>query len=217
MPNVNYHVHVLCPYFQTDKKMSISCEDTFRTYESEESKLAWMGMYCDSWEWEKCPYAVDMTEAYYRQEKGDSEAVEKHKTEALEKELKSMSKRLGRCLKRNEQLQKVNKVMHTKMDRAIRQLEEYKQHEAQRYFDLASIYEARIAYLIDTYCDGRLPEADVIAWAEGKEFALTYDQDSEERIWVVQTREAGAVDDVKQDVSESVQRAAEDERRKTEE
>ena len=199
MPNANHHVHVLCPYFRTDKKLSISCEDTFRTYGSEESKLAWMGMYCDSWEWEKCPYAVDMTEAYYRQEKGDTEALKKQKTEALEKELKSMAKRLGRAEKRAERLAKVNELMHQKMEKAVKQLEEYKQTEARRYFDLSQIYEARIAYLIDTYCNGRLAEADVRAWAEGKEYALTFDRESEERIWVVMTREESEADDTHND------------------
>lgn len=190
---------VICPYFRTEFNTCVTCEDVRRSYPTQELKDSWMFMYCDTWEWEKCPYAVDLTEAYYRQERGDDEAVERNKTKALEKEINSLSKRLGRAEKRAERLAKVNELMHQKMDKAVKQLEEYKQTEARRYFDLAQIYEARIAYLIDTYCEGRLAEADVRAWAEGKEYALTFDRDAEERIWVVMTREESEADDTHND------------------
>ena len=56
------------------------------------------------------------------------------------------------------------------------------------------LYEDRIAYLIDKYCGGRLAEADVKAWAEGKEYALTFDNESKDPIWIVKTREETQAD-----------------------
>ena len=47
-----------------------------------------------------------------------------------------------------------------------------------------------MAYLIDTKCGGKLDEADVAAWADGKEYAITFDTEAEGRIWKVVTKEA---------------------------
>ena len=197
---------VICPYYITEFNNCITCEDVRRSFKSHDNKDSWMGMYCDSWDWMRCPYAVDLTEAYYRQEKGDSEALDKNQNEALKKELNNLAKRLGRAEKRNERLHQVNERISRKLRKAEHQLDDYQKHEAERYFRMAMLYEDRIAYLIDTYCDGRLAEADVKAWAEGKEYALTFDKESKDPIWIVKTREETAEDE---DVSESVQGAAE--------
>lgn len=198
---------VICPYYITEFNNCITCEDVRRSYMSHDSKESWMFMYCDSWDWMRCPYAVDLTEAYHRQEKGDGKALEKNQNEALKKELDNLAKRLGRSEKRNERLHKVNEHLSRKMKKAEAQLEDYQKHESERYFRMAMLYEDRIAYLIDTYCDGRLAEADVKAWAEGKEYALTFDKESEDPIWIVKTREETEADH--EDVSEPVQGAAE--------
>ena len=200
---------VICPYYITEFNNCITCEDVRRSFKSHDNKDSWMGMYCDSWDWMRCPYAVDLTEAYYRQEKGDTEALDKNQNEALKKELNNLAKRLGRAEKRNERLHQVNERISRKLRKAEHQLDDYQKHEAERYFRMAMLYEDRIAYLIDTYCDGRLAEADVKAWAEGKEYALTFDKESKDPIWIVKTREETAEDE---DVSESIQGAAEDER-----
>ena len=197
---------VICPYYITEFNNCITCEDVRRSFKSHDNKDSWMGMYCDSWDWMRCPYAVDLTEAYYRQEKGDSEALDKNQNEALKKELNNLAKRLGRAEKRNERLHQVNERISRKLRKAEHQLDDYQKHEAERYFRMAMLYEDRIAYLIDTYCDGRLAESDVKAWAEGKEYALTFDKESKDPIWIVKTREETAEDE---DVSESVQGASE--------
>lgn len=204
---------VICPYYITEFNNCITCEDVRRSFKSHDNKDSWMGMYCDSWDWMRCPYAVDLTEAYYRQEKGDSEALDKNQNEALKKELNNLAKRLGRAEKRNERLHQVNERISRKLRKAEHQLDDYQKHEAERYFRMAMLYEDRIAYLIDKYCDGRLAETDVKAWAEGKEYALTFDKESKDPIWIVKTRKETEADE---DVSESVQGAAEDERKEDE-
>jgi hypothetical protein len=54
---------------------------------------------------------------------------------------------------------------------------------------MAKLYEDRIAFLIDTYCDGRLKERTVNEWANGMEYALTFDETATEPVWIVKTRE----------------------------
>ena len=212
MPN---SVHtVICPYYMNEFNRSISCEDVCRAFDSLNSKNAWMMQYCDSWDWMRCPYAIDLTEAYARKEKGDEKALEKNKIKALEKENKGLQTNLGRATKKIERLHQINDMMQKKWKTAEKLLDDYQKHESERYFAMARLYEDRIAYLIDTHCGGRLAEADVKAWAEGKEYALTFDKESVDPIWIVKTREETEADE---DVSESVSGAAEDERSEAEE
>ena len=102
----NYGHIAICPFYRAEKNKSISCEDTFRRFKNENKRNAWATMYCDSWDWMKCPYAADLTEAYERYEKGDGMALENHENEALRTELEKMSRRLGMAEKRCERQQK---------------------------------------------------------------------------------------------------------------
>ena len=188
--------YTMCPFYVDENKKSISCEDVCRSFDSLTEKWAWMDMYCDL-DWMSCPYACDLNEAYYRQQEGDDEALEKHEVEALKKELHGLTTKLGRAEKKlrkaeqaNLDLENQKKVIYAKYRKAEEKLSDYEKHEAERYWKMAALYEDRIAYLIDTYCDGRLEEAVVKAWAEGKEYALTFDEESKEPIWIVQMKEA---------------------------
>ena len=77
--------YTMCPFYVDENKKSISCEEICRTYKTLECKYDWMTMYCDSWEWMKCPYAIDRSEAYAAYEKGDVKALENQEIKALEK------------------------------------------------------------------------------------------------------------------------------------
>lgn len=206
----NSQYYVFCPYYKVEKKESISCEDICRQFGSLEERNGWMKMYCASWEWEKCPYAIDLTEAYYKFERGDDKALENEKIKALEKENKSLSTHLGKAKKKIERMQKkidelravnasftaVNqeterqkKQIYTKLRDTRETLDDYEKHEAERYFKMAKLYEDRIAFLLDTYSGGRLEERTVNEWAKDKEYALTFDEKATEPVWIVKTRE----------------------------
>lgn len=197
---------VICPYFKNEHNLSLTCEDVCRGFCSINQKNSWMYMYCDTWDWMKCPYAADLTEAYDRQEKGDDTALEKNKIKSLEKENRGLQTNLGRATKKIERLHQVNEMLHKKWMKTNEELENYKKNESVRYFKMAKLYEDRLAFLIDTYCqDSRLPESDVKAWAKGKEYALTFDEKATEPIWIVKTREEldGQQDkDIQTDVQE---------------
>ena len=156
-----------------------------------------MRNYCDD-DWKLCPYAAAMNAAY---EEGET-AVEKEKVNALEKELRSMSKKLGREKKKTERQQrKIDDLMLQKKDLYAkwRKNEEALTEVNMKIYgqmqQLIQIYEDRMAYLIDTKCDGELREKDVEAWAEGKEFAIIHDYLADERIWKVVSREENEEDE----------------------
>lgn len=195
MPQSNHYV--ICPYFKNEFNKCISCEDVRRSFCSHSEKHMWMKMYCDSWEWEKCPYAVDMAEAYYRHERGDDKALENEKIKALEKENRGLSTKLGRAEKQIERMKKkidelraVNQSFIGKNDEMERQKKHYydKWRAAQEELDkgdediqaelskLGGIYEQRMCYLIDNYApDGIVYEKDIEEWAADRAFCLMHE------------------------------------------
>ena len=182
-----------CPYYIDESRRSISCEDVCRSYSSENKKWAWMDMYCDSWDWMKCPYAADISEAYRRYEEGDEMALIEQELKAQKKEIESLLRKLGRANKKldkerakNKDLESQKKIYYEKWRKADEQLREYEKKIADQLGAMAGIYEQRMAYLIDSYAaDGRLYEQEVEHWAGDRAFAIMHDSDDAGRFWKV--------------------------------
>lgn len=204
----NYGHIAICPFYRAEKNKSISCEDTFRRFKNENKRNAWATMYCDSWDWMKCPYAADLTEAYERYEKGDGMALENHENEALRTELEKMSRRLGMAEKRCERQQKkidelravnqslvnVNENLTAQNKRIYKQWRELSsRNEAfeKKIFDQVqtaiSIYSDRLCYMVDKY--GELRDSEVEAWSQGKEYAVIVQKDGDDKVWKAVVRE----------------------------
>lgn len=201
-----------CPYYIDESRRSISCEDVCRSYSSENKKWAWMDMYCDSWDWMKCPYAADISEAYRRYEEGDEMALIEQELKAQKKEIESLLRKLGRANKKldkerakNKDLESQKKIYFEKWRKADEQLREYEKKIADQLGAMAGIYEQRMAYLIDSYAaDGRLYEQEVEAWAGDRAFAITHDEDDAGRFWKVVFQEE-ETEDVPEKIEEQVQ------------
>lgn len=183
-----------CPYYIDESRSSISCEDVCRSYDSADKKWAWMDMYCDSWDWMKCPYAMDRSEAYTRFEEGEEMALIEQEVKAQKKEIESLLRKLGRANKRIERQQKkidelravnqsytrVNQTLekqkadiYTKLRSAESKVRAQDDEIWAEIRGLSDIYEQRMAYLIDTLTeDGYFYEEDAEAWAGDKSFAI---------------------------------------------
>ena len=204
--------YTMCPFYVDENKKSISCEDICRTYKTLECKYDWMTMYCDSWEWMKCPYAIDRSEAYAAYEKGDVKALENQEIKALEKENKYLRTLLGKAEKRverqqkkidelravnqsftnvNNSLEKQKKEFYTRWRKAQDELDKGNETVMEELRRLGDIYEQRMCYLIDRFADGFFCESDVERWAGDREFALVrqYDEDLGDMVWKVVFKE----------------------------
>lgn len=210
-----------CPFYIDESRHSISCEDVCRSYDSMKQKWAWMDMYCDSWDWQKCPYAVDRAEAYRRYEEGDRMALENNKIEALEKECHRLRTKLGKVEKRvdrqqkkideqreliksyqrvNEAYEKQKSELYRKWRQADQDLRDHRNKAGDELSAMAELFEQRMAYLIDTYCpDGKLKERAVKEWAGDKEFAIVADKESfeDDLTWMVIFQEEESNEDTK--------------------
>lgn len=200
-----------CPYYIDESRRSISCEDVCRSYSSENKKWAWMDMYCDSWDWMKCPYAADISEAYRRYEEGDEMALIEQELKAQKKEIESLLRKLGRANKKldkerakNKDLESQKKIYYEKWRKADEQLREYEKKIADQLGAMAGIYEQRMCYLIDNYADGKFYDSEVEAWAGDRAFALMHDSDDTGRFWKVVFQEE-ETEDVPEKIEEQVQ------------
>ena len=99
----------LCPYFHSEKKLSISCEDTVRQFYSKTDKNRRLKNHCDS-DWKSCPHAAALNELYERmdhmktQRDRDIAALE-HLAQARKKENEELRQRLGYVNARNQSLE----------------------------------------------------------------------------------------------------------------
>ena len=99
----------VCPYYMSDKRLSISCEDTVRQFWSKEEKREQMRTYCEK-NWCDCPYAIDLNDMYERmddmknQKDRDVAALE-HLAAARKKENEMLRQRMGYINARNQSLE----------------------------------------------------------------------------------------------------------------
>lgn len=99
----------LCPYFQSEKNLSISCEDTVRQFYSKRDKQKQLKNYCDS-QWETCRYAIALNDLYERMEYMKTQrdrdiAALEHLAAARKKENEELRQRLGYINARNQSLE----------------------------------------------------------------------------------------------------------------
>lgn len=216
MPN-NTHIPI-CPYFRDEKKKSISCEDTFRSFPSSEMKNAWMDLLCDSWEYETCPYAADLSDMYERISKGAnmSEEIMKQKLDAMRKELKYKAVLLGKADKRLEakeqeikDLRKKNREIDERRAEEFRkrrkaeiEIERSGQKAAGQLKDLIELYKDVMCFLLYSHEPDGLSEEMVRAWAEEHKDAcysvLRMPDKQGQMLWQLVTQEVKDNDESKQ-------------------
>lgn len=212
----NYTRIPLCPFFRDEKKKSISCEDVFRSFSTADRKIMWMEIYCDEWDWVKCPYAVDLNEMYERISKGADMETEqmKQKIEAMKKELRHKATLLGRADKRLEakdeeikELRRKNKDLDEKRREEFKkrrkaeiELDKKAEKASEQLQEVITLYKNAFCYLLSKCPDMKIPEAEIKEWAEGKHFTVVRLYDNEgaadsQMMWCLDVFEETEADD----------------------
>lgn len=110
----------LCPYFHSEKRLSISCEDTVRQFYSKKDKLKRLKENCDS-DWEHCQYAIALNNLYERMDEMKTQrdrdlAALEHLASARRKENEELRQRLGYVNARNKSLEMMLGYLCDKFD-----------------------------------------------------------------------------------------------------
>ena len=99
----------MCPFFHSEKKLSISCEDTVRQFYKKTEKRKQLKDHCDS-DWESCQYAIALNNLYERmdemknQKDRDIAALE-HIAASRKTENEKLRQRLGYVNAQNQSLE----------------------------------------------------------------------------------------------------------------
>ena len=85
----------------SEKKLSISCEDTVRQFYSKADKYKQLKDHCDS-DWESCQHAAKLNQLYERMDQMKTQrdrdiAALEHRAEARKKETAELRQRLVHC------------------------------------------------------------------------------------------------------------------------
>lgn len=209
MPNNLISYDIQCPFYLSEKRLSISCEDSPHFFVKFSKKKWWLKHYCME-NWKECKYAAGLIEAYDEDERGDDEALENKKSESLREELRIMSLRLGKAResierkdrkidelrKENESLKKVKDNNYAHRKRLFKELQETKKElervsveQFEQLMELNKIFTERLAYLMETKNKGELLQSDVDEWAskQEEEVAITgaWDEKTDSRKWLV--------------------------------
>ena len=110
----------LCPYFMSEKRLSISCEDTVRQFYSMGEKSRQLKDHCDS-DWERCQYAAALNKLYERMDDMETQkdrdiAALEHIASARKKENEELRQRLGYVNAQNKSLEMVLGYLCDKFD-----------------------------------------------------------------------------------------------------
>lgn len=219
MPNNGRYT--MCPFYVNENKKTVSCEDVCRSFNDMDEKWQWMAMYCDN-DWMSCPFAADLNEAYYRQEKGDAMALQEHEIKALKSENRSLATKLGMAEGKIERLEKklesekeLNKSWQRKHEEDEKKKKMFfsRMREAQEarleleknvYEELKALEKTcgdRIKYLM-SLTGGTFEEADVKKWCEENSNLELFGNVSEEGKITWELKEVEAEEDGSEDIPE---------------
>lgn len=103
-------MYILCPYFKRERKKSISCEDTIRSFYGPGEKSMMLKKYCSA-DWKKCPYASAM-ERIWASDLPDETIKEK----IMENQIEQMKKEINKLMRENGQLTKKLKNLREEIE-----------------------------------------------------------------------------------------------------
>lgn len=103
-------MYILCPFYKRDRKKSITCEDTIRSYPSVKEKNEVLKRLCSS-RWKDCPYAKRMSEIY-----SQDIPCSVIKERIMENTIEQQKAEINKLMRENGQLKKKLEVLKDQLD-----------------------------------------------------------------------------------------------------
>ena len=184
-------MYILCPYFKRERKKSISCEDTIRSFYKPGEKSMMLRTYCSA-DWKKCPFAERMNRIYNQDEPYSiiKENIMKNKIEQQSEEIKKLMRRNGQLERElkvlKEQIEDRDRVatknheMYVKSLKAKDSLLEAKNKNIEWLESFAAAFLA-VAYGDNTR-EIRMSQSKILKLMTA--YTMTYNYDAETDAWV---------------------------------
>ena len=99
-------IYIICPYFKRERKKSITCEDTIRSYTNRAEKRVVLKDYCSS-RWKDCPYAKALNQIYASDipESEVKELIMEHTIEQQKAEINKLMRENGQLSRKVKTLE----------------------------------------------------------------------------------------------------------------
>lgn len=145
---------IFCPFYISDKKHTISCEDSIHIFYESETKKNWMKKYCRG-QWKLCKFARALNNIYELEEKMSDwvkkAKLEEQKAKSLKHELKNLNREYGKRVSELDCALRAKEATRKAAEHIIRTKEEQiktLKDEAEGWRQLHELDQATIACLM---------------------------------------------------------------------
>ena len=180
---------ILCPYFKRERKKSISCEDTIRSFYKPGEKSMMLRTYCSA-DWKKCPFAERMNRIYNQDEPYSiiKENIMKNKIEQQSEEIKKLMRRNGQLERELKDLESEKQQLQENFDNKVQEIRDRDRTIIRKDELIQWLESFAAAFLVVAYGEQtrevRMSRDKVMKLMT--EYKLAYKLDDETGAWIFQ-------------------------------
>lgn len=182
-------MYILCPYFKRERKKSISCEDTIRSFYGPGEKSMMLKKYCSA-DWKKCPFAERMNDIY-SQDKPQSvikEKIMENKIEQQSEEIKKLMRKNGQLERKLKDLESEKQQLQENFDKKVQEVRDRDRTIIRKDELIQWLESFAAAFLVVAYGEHtrevRMSRDKVMKLMT--EYKLAYKLDDETGAWIFQ-------------------------------
>lgn len=170
--------YIECPYFKSERRLTITCEDTMRKYRSKEEKDSWIKNHCES-DYRDCPHACKIENFYAEIEHNklpEAEARAKlaeFKEQMTKDELVNLNREYGKRVSEMDQAIKEKNAALGVAQKKHLQVKDMQAH-AESAQAKSELHEALTAYTMHQFDLDKINMNDFAQWCKKYSFAWDY-------------------------------------------
>lgn len=175
-------MYILCPYFKRERKKSISCEDTIRSFYGPGEKRMILKKYCSA-DWKKCPFAECMNDIY-----SQDKPQQVIKENIMKNKIKQQAEEIKKLMRKNGQLEKEKQQLQENFDKKVQEIRDRDRTIIRKDELIQWLESFAAAFLVVAYGEQtrevRMSSDKVMKLMT--EYKLAYKLDDETGAWIFQ-------------------------------
>lgn len=173
-------MYILCPYFKRERKKSISCEDTIRSFYEPGEKSMMLKKYCSA-DWKKCPFAECMNDIY-----SQDKPQQVIKENIMKNKIKQQAEEIKKLMRKNGQLEKEKLQLQENFDNKVQEIRDRDRTIIRKEELIQWLESFAAAFLVVAYGEQtreiRIPKEKIFKLM--KAYNMTYDYDADTDAWI---------------------------------
>ncbi|MCU7381028.1 hypothetical protein OBO34_22190 [Clostridiales Family XIII bacterium ASD5510] len=172
--------YINCPYFQGEKRMTITCEDTMRRFYDPADKKKWIRTYCEN-DWGKCVHSEGMSRLYAELEDSNLSDLLKrarqaeYKERAARRELKNINVEYGKRIVERDQAERERDAARSIAEKKHAQIKRL-QSQVEHGQAVCDLQETLTAYVMHQCGLDKIDMQDFAKWCKEYVFAWEHQE-----------------------------------------